>query len=129
MPYNRSWFDDGLPCGKFEDGARETPNYCYSHFAPGEEQLKSVVKSDRFKINITPMRSVTSIMSSIAAGNPVTVSIPVNQNGWDGLTGLAVHNQELEDQCDENINGSLLGPPEHTAQDTQAIRDNEPYGQ
>ena len=34
MPYNRSWFEKGLPCGDFEDGKPETPSYCYAHFAP-----------------------------------------------------------------------------------------------
>ncbi len=101
FPYSHSWFEKGMPCEAFEDKPT-APAYCRSHFAPGIEVLKALVTKEQYQFASKELRSQREVMERLAAGEAVTISLPVNQNGWEGGdTGLVTHSEELEKECEK----------------------------
>jgi hypothetical protein len=100
VPYSHSWFASGMPCASFEDD-KAAPEYCRSHFGPDPAVQTALIPSDRYDVTVRSLKSIREVQENLAAGFAVTISVPVNQNGWNGDGGLVTHSQELEDQCKE----------------------------
>jgi hypothetical protein len=98
VPYSHSWFERGMPCASYEDD-KTAPEFCRSHFGPDPSVQAALISSDRYDVQVRSLRSIRDVQESLAAGFAVTISVPVNQNGWNGDGGVVTHSQELEDQC------------------------------
>jgi hypothetical protein len=98
VPYSHSWFEKGMPCASYEDD-RTAPEFCRSHFGPDPAVQAALIPSDLYDVRVRSLRSIREVQENLAAGFAVTISVPVNQNGWNGDGGLVTHSQELEDQC------------------------------
>ncbi len=98
VPYTHSWFEKGMPCADYKDDS-SAPAFCRSHYQPSAEALQSVVDGKRFEFQIDQLRNINDVMQRLAEGYAVTISVPVNQNGWGSEDGRVEHSQELEDQC------------------------------
>ena len=98
MPYTPSWFSNGLPCAEFEDD-NTAPLFCRAHYAPTDESFDDRVTPDQFDLAINRLRGFDEVVAKIAAGSAVTISLPVNRNGWQ--TETVTHSAELEAECDE----------------------------
>jgi len=101
VPYQPSWFSKGLPCQNYKDDAYATPAYCYSHKTPSDETLEKLIEVNGLRVDRLTYDS-SSIVKHIAKnGSPVIVNVPVNSNGWNAETGVAIHNEELRKECRE----------------------------
>jgi hypothetical protein len=98
VPYSHSWFESGMPCASYEDD-KTAPEFCRSHFGPDPAVQAALIPSDRYDVKVRNLQSIREVQENLAAGHAVTISVPVNQNGWNGDGGLVTHSQELEDQC------------------------------
>ncbi|MBQ46449.1 MAG: hypothetical protein CMP10_02965 [Zetaproteobacteria bacterium] len=100
MPYTHSWFSRGLPCESYILDNPRTPDACYSHLGPNNLQRTKIIKPEDFDIEVQPIEpALESVMAELASGQAVTISVPVNQNGWSAKTGVAEHNQDLQEEC------------------------------
>lgn len=106
VPYSHSWFESGMPCASYEDDTT-APEFCRSHFGPDPAVQAALIPSDRYDVQVRSLRSIRDVQENLAAGFAVTISVPVNQNGWNGDGGLVTHSQELEDQC--QVEADLCG--------------------
>ena len=101
MPYTPSWFDKGMPCDDYKEDSPDAPSYCYSHHGPSPAQQLKILQPEEYDITVSPIRgSLGTVRSYLASGRPVTISIPLNQNGWDS-SGEVVHDEELQKECEE----------------------------
>ncbi|SMF06557.1 C1 family peptidase [Pseudobacteriovorax antillogorgiicola] len=98
MPYTHSWFSPGMPCEDYEDNG-QAPQFCRSHYAPSQVALDNRVASQDFNLNISQVRSMDEVIERLSEGQGVTISVPVNQNGW--RSARVEHNQALEDECQD----------------------------
>ncbi len=98
MPYTHSWFEKGLPCENYEDD-KNAPLFCRSHFGPNTEAQKQIIDATKFSFQLSQPASIQAVKTRLAEGAAVTISVPVNQNGWNGEAGRVEHNTELEAEC------------------------------
>lgn len=100
VPYSHSWFEKGMPCADFKDD-KTAPSYCRSHYAPSADALQKVIDSKNFQFQLDQLKTMTDVMNRLAEGYAVTISVPVNQNGWNSEDGRVEHSKELEAECKE----------------------------
>lgn len=99
FPYEPSWFNKGLPCAKYSSNS--APISCYTHNQPSSEVVGKVIPSDILVPQIYETPSSTKIIEIMANNQqPVIVGVPVNPDGWDEKTGVAVFNEQLSQDCD-----------------------------
>ena len=102
FPYQFNWFKRGLPCQSYDEKSPETPDACFSHFPPSEEEQEKAINFDG--LEIVPLQpSAENIAAWMGTYNhSIVVGLPVNKNGWNGETGYAYHNESLRRECQTN---------------------------
>ena len=108
LPYHHSWFSPGMPCARWKSDDRTAPARCWAHQGPAKSVRQNVTGPEDFDAGFYGVAAVSeSIVHELAAGQAVTLSLPVNQNGWNAVTGEAVHTSALQEECrgDKNLCG------------------------
>lgn len=101
MPYNLSWFMEGLPCyGQEEKSAKPV---CFSHTGPTQDMAYKINKSLDYRVEPIMGFSEQIVAGMLKFGAPVIISVPLHQDGWDGKTGNTVFTDKMKEECD---NGS-----------------------
>lgn len=110
MPYSESWFNNGLPCATYADkkDSGGIPDFCYSHNQPTETQLSQLIAPEDFDLNLGRLSGdMEGILTALDRGQPVTVAIPINQDGW--IEQPVRYDDELHKDCQQNNDAEKCG--------------------
>lgn len=82
LPYQQSWFDEGLPCAGKRESTKIDP-LCYSHSGPEPEQTTSIRSGKVFEFHDIGSSSLEVVKEIAKLRVPVTVSILAHPRTWD----------------------------------------------
>ena len=82
LPYQQSWFDEGLPCAGKKGSAKIDP-VCYSHSGPKPDQAKNIKRGNFVEFRDIGSSSLEVVKEIASLRVPVTVSILAHQEMWD----------------------------------------------
>lgn len=100
LPFQPSFLSPVFLAENMMKEVLQLQQHVFSHNKPHKDVLAKVIPSTGFIPEVYDTNSAKVAQLMALKKQPVIVGVLVNPNGWDSKTGLAVHNETLQRECD-----------------------------
>lgn len=100
LPYQQSWFDEGMPCFNIKNKTSAEP-ICYSHNGPSEDSSSMIIAGNTFVFESVESSSLDVVQVMARLKNPVTASILAHPDIWTkaAKSGRLVLTKTQKEEC------------------------------